>query len=127
MAANYDEWTARCDYHYEGDTPPTHAGQVKHVAMFVWDDHAAEADREKALEAVEAGLAEAEGVEAVLTGRNVGKLTTDYDGIIDLRVADKAAAEKLLSSDAYGRAMETLAPVTRYEWMARMSHVMHRP
>jgi hypothetical protein len=126
VAANYDELTARCDYYYEGDTVPTHAGEVKHVAMFVWDDHAPEADREKAIEAVEA-LADAEGVKSVLTGINVGKLTTDYDWILDLRLADREAAEKLLNGDAYGQAMEAVAPATRYEWTARMSHVMHRP
>jgi hypothetical protein len=40
---------------------------------------------------------------------------------------DKDAAERLLNGDAYAQAMEVVAPATRYEWAARMTHVMHRP
>jgi hypothetical protein len=124
--ANWDELTARCDWYYEDEAPPTHAGAVKHVAMFVWSEDASEADKQAALDAVE-GLAETDQVEAVLTGHNVGKLTTDYDWTMDLRVADRAAAERLLGGDDYRRAMRTVAKATRFEWTARMSHVMHRP
>jgi hypothetical protein len=125
-AANWDELTARCDWYYEGDAPPTRAGNVKHVAMFVWADGVPDALRQDALEAVQA-LAEAEEVEALMTGHNVGQLATDYDWIMDLRVADRAAASRLLEGGAYREAMEAVARATRFEWTARMSHVMHRP
>jgi hypothetical protein len=125
-AANWDELTARCDWYYEGDSPPTHAGLVKHVAMFVWADGISDADRQTALDAVDA-LTEASEVESVLVGHNVGKLTTDFDWIMDLRIPDQDAATRLLGGRDYARAMEAVADTTRFEWTARMSHVMHRP
>jgi hypothetical protein len=125
-AANWDELTARCDWYYEAEAPPTRAGGVKHVAMFIWAEDASDAAKEAAVGAVEA-LAEAEQVEAVLTGHNVGKLTTDYDWIMDLQVADQDSAARLLDGREYAEGMETVAKATRFEWTARMSHVMHRP
>ena len=123
---NWDELTARCDWYYDGDAPPTHAGRVKHVAMFVWAEDASEAAKAAALEAVE-GLAETEEAAAVLTGQNVGKATTAYDWIVDIDAADRDAASRLVAGEAYAQAMATVAAATRFEWTARMSHVMHRP
>jgi hypothetical protein len=122
---NWDELTARCDWYYDGDAPPTHAGRVKHVAMFVWTEAASEAAKAAALEAVQdlAGLAE---VGAVVTGENVGKAPTAFDWIMDIDLADRDAATRLLKGEAYERAMATVADATRFEWTARMSHVMHR-
>jgi hypothetical protein len=125
-ADNWDEVTARCDWYYDGDAPPTHAGLVKHVAMFIWDEGASEADKEGAVAAAQ-GLAEADEVQAAMTGQNVGDSTTAYDWILDLRIADRDAAGRLLESAEYERAMATVAAGTRFEWTARMSHVMHRP
>ena len=68
---NWDEITARCDWYYEGDAPPTHAGEVKHVAMFLWADGASDDAKGAAREAVET-LAQADEVESVLIGDNVG-------------------------------------------------------
>ena len=125
-AANWDELTARCDWYYDAEAPPTHAGLVKHVAMFIWDEQAPDAAREEALAAVEA-LAGADDVDAVMTGQNVGKSTTAYDWILDLQVRDVDAAKRLLEGAEYARAMGPVADATRFEWTARMTHVMHRP
>ena len=58
-------------------------------------------------------------------GENVGKLKTDYDFIVDVQVADEDATKALLEGDAYGAAMAEVIPVTKHEWTARLSHVMH--
>jgi len=121
----WDELTARVDWHYDGE-PPTRRGHVKHVAMFVWADDAAEGARQRALDAVQ-GLAEAPGVEAVAVGHNVGRLVSDYDWIMDVQVPDRAAAERLLNGAPYARAMEAVAAATKYEWTARLSHMMRGP
>jgi hypothetical protein len=60
----------------------------------------------------------------VTIGKNVGSLNTDYDWIVDVQVADRAAAEALIEGDLYREVMSSIAPVTKYEWTARMSHVM---
>jgi hypothetical protein len=125
-AENWDEVTARCDWYYDGDAPPTHARLAKHVAMFIWDEAASEAARRDALAAAEA-LGETDEVDAAMTGHNVGKSTTAYDWILDLLIPDEDAAGRLLESAAYERAMATVAAATHFEWTARMTHVMHRP
>jgi hypothetical protein len=123
---SFDEFTARVDWYYEGDVPPTRAGHVKHAAMFVWSDESSESERSAAIAGVE-GLAGTDGVERVLVGHNVGELTTDYDWIMDLELPDADTARSLLDGGAYREAMETVAAVTKYEWTARLSHPMHRP
>ena len=124
-SVSWDEVTARVDWCYDGE-PPTRRGHVKHVAMFVWADDAAEDARRRALDAVQ-GLAAAPGVEAVAVGHNVGKLVSDYDWIMDVQVPDRAAAERLLNGAPYVRAMKAVAAATKYEWTARLSHVMRGP
>ena len=124
-SVSWDELTARVDWYYDGK-PPTRRGHVKHVAMFVWADDAAEGARRRALDAVQ-DLADAPGVEAVALGHNVGRLMSDYDWIMDVQVLDRAAAERLLSGAPYARAMEAVAAATKYEWTARLSHVMRGP
>jgi hypothetical protein len=122
---SWDELTARVDWHFEGASP-TRRGHVKHVAMFVWADGVSEEAKRRALGAASA-LGEAPGVEAVTIGHNVGQLVSDYDWIMDLQVPDRAAAERLLGSPEYARAMEAVAAATKYEWTARLSHIMRGP
>jgi len=119
----WDELTARVDWY---GAPPVRHGHVKHVAMFVWADDAAEGVKQRALDAVRA-LAEVPGVEAVAAGLNVGKLVSDYDWIMDIQLPDRAATERLLGGAPYARAMEAVAAATKYEWTARLSHVMRGP
>ena len=124
-SVSWDELTARVDWHYDG-APPARRGHVKHVAMFVWADGAAEQAKQRALDAVRR-LAEAPGVEAVTIGHNVGRLVSDYDWIMDVQLPDRTATERLLRGPHYAGAMETVAAVTKYEWTARLSHVMRGP
>jgi hypothetical protein len=122
---SWDELTARVDWYFDGE-PPTRRGQVKHVAMFVWADGVAEQARQRALGAVRA-LEAAPGVTAVALGHNVGQLVSDYDWIMDVHLPDRAAAERLLRGPHYARAMEAVAAATKYEWTARLSHIMRGP
>jgi hypothetical protein len=121
-SVSWDELTARVDWYYDGDLP-TSRGAVKHVAMFVWAETADAEARGRALEAVTALGALAE-VEAVATGTNEGRNVSDYDWIVDLRLADRPAAERLVAGRAYAEAMAAVAAATRCEWTARVTHLM---
>lgn len=116
------ELTARVDWWYEGE-PLIRRGHVRHSAMFVWRDDASDEEREGAIARLSALESEA-GVESLHIGRNVGPLTTDFDLILDVQVPDRDAAAALLAGDAYTSAMRAVAPVTKYEWTARITHVM---
>jgi hypothetical protein len=117
------EETARVDWWYDG-APLITKNQVKHAAMFLWADESDEQSRQDALDTVKS-LEEASEVQQVIIGKNIGTLTTDFDGIVDIRCADRAAAEKLLAGEHYAQAMKRLGEVTQYEWTARLTHVMH--
>jgi hypothetical protein len=117
------EITARVDWWYDGP-PLITKNQIKHSAMFVWADEADEASRAAALDAVKA-LETAPQVQQITIGRNIGTLTTDFDGIIDIRCAGRAAANELIASEEYAQAMKQLGEVTQYEWTARLTHLMH--
>jgi hypothetical protein len=121
-SVSWDELTARVDWFYEGPAP-TRRGHVRHVAMFVWADGIDDAGKREGLDAVEA-LAGLPEVEAVATGANVGVLQSDYDWILDVQVRDRPAAQRLLSGSAFVEAMETVAVLTKFEWTARVTHVM---
>jgi hypothetical protein len=118
----WDELTARVDWNYEGERR-TRRGHVRHVAMFAWADGIAETEKQGALDAA-AALAGEEGVESAATGFNVGVHPSDYDWILDVHVPNRAAAERLLASPGYTRAMEVVAAATKYEWTARITHRM---
>ena len=117
------EETARVDWWYDG-APLITKNQYKHAGMFVWTDESQESARESALEAVKA-LGELPEVAAVTIGKNIGTLKTDFDGIVDIRCADRTAVEKLLAGEQYAQAMRQLGAVTQYEWTARLTHLMH--
>jgi len=121
----WDELTARVDWQYDGD-PPTRRGHVKHVAMFVWADGAAAQTKQRAYDAVRR-LGDAPGVEAVTIGQNVGKLVSDYDWIMDVQLPDRDATEQFLRGRLYAEAMAAVAAATKYEWTARLSHLMRGP
>jgi hypothetical protein len=59
--------------------------------------------------------------------QNDGRLVSDYNWIMDVQVPDRDAAERLLGGLHYARAMEAVAAATKYEWTARMSHIMRGP
>jgi hypothetical protein len=116
------ELTARVDWRYDGDFL-TEPGHVRHSAMFLWREDATNRDKKEAQEAVQ-NLGDAKGVESLTIGKNAGKLTTDFDWIMDVQVRNKAAANDLIKSKAYKDAMKAVAPVTKFEWTARLSHEM---
>jgi hypothetical protein len=64
-------------------------------------------------------------VQHVVIGKNIGTLKTDFDGMLDIRCADRASVEKLLAGEEYAQAMKQLGDVTQYEWTARVTHLMH--
>jgi hypothetical protein len=117
------EETARVDWWYDG-APLITKNQFKHSVMFLWADESDESTRTAALDAVKA-LEEADEVQQVAIGKNVGTLITDFDGIIDIRCADRASAEKLIAGEDYARAFKQLGEATQYEWTARLTHLMH--
>lgn len=116
------ELTARVDWWYDGE-PLINRGHVRHSAMFVWRDDASDEAREEAIARLSA-LESEPGVESLHIGRNVGPLTTDYDLILDVQTPDRDTAAALLGGEAYAAAMRAVAPVTKYEWTARLTHVM---
>ncbi len=123
-AASWDELTARVDWYYDGE-PPTRHRHVKHVAMFVWADDANESARQRAIDAVQT-LVEVPEVESVAVGHNVGTLQSDYDWIMDVQIPDRSSTERLLAGERYAAAMADVAAATKYEWTARLSHMMRR-
>ena len=116
------ELTARVDWWYDGE-PLIRPGLVRHSAMFVWADDVDDAARQQAIDAVRS-LESAPGVESLTIGTNVGTLRTDYDWIIDLQTTDVAAATSVIKGQRYAEVMRAIAPVTKYEWTAALTHVM---
>lgn len=121
-SVSWDEFTARVDWWYDGPIL-TRRGHVRHCAMFVWSDDASDAAKTRAQDATRQ-LTEASGVESVTIGTNIGHLTTDFDWILDIQLVDEDAARALLDSTAYADAMRSVAASTKYEWTARLTHVM---
>jgi hypothetical protein len=122
---NEPELTARVDWWYDGP-PLTRRGHVRHTAMFVWTDEADAAQRKATLDAVRR-FEEAPGIDSVTIGENVGPLTTDYDWLYDVQLTDIDAARSLLDSKLYRDILTTVAPATKYEWTARLTHKMRGP
>ncbi|MGH2630090.1 MAG: hypothetical protein ACRDHI_05985 [Actinomycetota bacterium] len=117
------EMTARIDWWYEGE-PLIAPGHERHAAMFVWRDDVGDDGKAAARDRVRA-LADEAGVERLTIGSGAGSLRTDYDWILDVQLADRAAAEAFVTGEAYRTAMADVAGSTKYEWTARMTHTMH--
>jgi hypothetical protein len=116
------EMTARVDWVYDGD-PLINAGHVRHSAMFVWRDDADDAAKERAF-AHAASLESVDGVDRVTVASNVGPMKTDFDWILDVDLLDGKRTKAMLGGREYGEAMAAIAAATKYEWTARLSHVM---
>lgn len=117
------ELTARIDWWYEGG-PLIEPDHIRHAELFVWRDDADQATKERTLGEVKR-LEDEPGVERVTVGTNVGSLRTDFDWILDVQLPDRDAADRFLHGEGYRAAMAAIAPVTKYEWTARLSHTMH--
>ena len=116
------EMTARVDWNYDGD-PLIAPGHVRHSEMFVWRDDADDSAKEAAMDQARR-LGDAGEVEKVTVAPNVGPMATDFDWILDVQTADEKKAKSLLGGDLYAEVMKAVAPVTKYEWTARINHVM---
>ena len=121
-SVNVDELTARVDWRYEGP-PLIRRGLVRHTAIFVWVDDAPRAERSRALDAAR-GLAKAPGVERVTIGENVGTHAADFDWIVDVQIQHPDAAHGLVAGSLYAEAMAVIQSATKYEWTARVTHLM---
>jgi hypothetical protein len=117
------ELTARIDWLYD-DEPLIEAGHVRHAEMFVWKDDVDDATKERVLDGVKV-LADEPGVERLTVGTGIGGLATDLDWILDVQLPDKEAAERFLASERYRATIADVAAATKYEWTARMTHLMH--
>lgn len=126
--ANYNaavssaEFTARVDYWYDGP-PLTRRGLIRHTALFIWQDAADQAAKQATQDAVRE-LESEPGVVQVTIGENAGKLTTDYDWIMDVQLDNAVSAQSMLNSAAYKALAERLAAATKYQWTARLTHRM---
>ena len=121
-AVNVPDLTARIDWRYEGD-PLIRRGFVRHTAMFVWAPEADAAARSRALAAARR-LADAPGVVSAVTGENAGGPAANFDWILDVQLRDPLAARGLVEGAQYAAAMDAIAPATKHEWTARVTHVM---
>jgi len=91
--------------------------------MFVWTDGAPAAGRARALDAAR-GLAKAPGVVSAAIGENVGTHAANFDWIVDVQMQQPADARALVDGPLYAEAMAVIAQATKYEWTARVTHVM---
>ncbi len=116
------EWTARIDWHYDGPSRIERFG-VRHTALFLWLDDATDTHKNDVRGAFDS-LSSVPGVRSVVTGDNVGTLTTDYDLILDVMLDDVDAAKAFLDHPGYKEATSLAAGTTKYEWTARITHTM---
>jgi hypothetical protein len=121
-SVNVPELTARIDWRYDG-RPRILRGLLRHTAAFVWAEGLPESGRARALQAAR-DLAASPGVLSVAVGENVGTPASNFDWLVDVEVQDLAAARDLVGGPLYAEAMATVAPATKYEWTARVTHVM---
>lgn len=121
-SVSVSDLTARVDWRYEG-APLIRRGLVRHTAMFVWADDAPEGGRSRALDAAR-GLAKAPGVVSAAIGEHVGAHAANFDWIVDVQIQHPAVARELVDGPLYAAAMAVIAPATKYEWTARVTHVM---
>jgi hypothetical protein len=116
------ELTTEIDWRYEGE-PLTRSSAVRHSGMFLWLDEADEAARTAAIDSLRK-LGGEDEVESVVIGQGSGSARGDFDWIVDLQLADEAAARRVLEGEAYRAAIEAVATATRHEWTSRVTHVM---
>ncbi|HEV2280885.1 MAG TPA: hypothetical protein VGX75_00665 [bacterium] len=121
-AVNVPDLTARIDWRYDGN-PLIRRGLVRHTAMFVWTAEADAAARSRALAAART-LADAPGVVSAVRGQIAGGPAANVDWILDVQTQDPPAARGLVEGPRYAEAMGIIAPATKHEWTARVTHVM---
>ncbi len=119
-----NDLTARVEWEYDASIPSFRRGHVRHTAMFIWSDNASEKQKQAALDTVRR-LGDVRGVESLAVGRGITlHRTSDFDWIMDVQLTNPDATKAFLESKAYREVMQAVAPVTRFEWTARASHIM---
>jgi hypothetical protein len=121
-AVNVPELTARIQWRYDG-VPLVRRGLVRHTALFVWADGADAAARANALAGAR-GLAGAPGVVSAVAAEGAGGAVPVFDWILDVQLQNPDAARGLVEGAHYAGAMRAAAAATKYEWTARITHVM---
>jgi hypothetical protein len=116
------EFTARVDWFYD-EPPRIERFGVRHTALFLWLDESTDSEKNDVKEAF-TSTQSARGVGSIVTGDNVGTLTTDYDLIVDVMLEDHDAAKAYLEHSGYREAIDLAAATTKYEWTARITHTM---
>jgi hypothetical protein len=117
------EFTARVDWWYDGP-PRISRGGVRHTALYLWRDDTGGTERDDVREAFASLEQQVDHVTSVSVGDNVGTLTTDYDFLVDVTCDSAEDARALLDHDAYKEALGLAAKATKYEWTARITHLM---
>lgn len=117
------EFTARVDWWYDGP-PRIERFGVRHTALFLWLDETTDTSKADVREAFTSLQTSVPGVDSIVTGDNVGTLTTDYDLIVDVTLDDIDAAKAYLDHPGHKEATDLAAANTKYEWTARITHNM---
>lgn len=117
------ERTARVDWWYDGSSR-VETGAVRHTSLYLWGDDVTASQKSDVREAFLALERTVPGFRSVAVGDNVGTLTTDYDLIVDAHFADLTDAKVSMDHAAYEEALALVAPSTKYEWTARITHTM---
>jgi hypothetical protein len=99
------EFTARVDWWYDGPSPLTERGKVRHVSLFLWDDDLADAKKAE-VKAALASLKAVPSVRRVTIGDNV------------------EGARAFFDHPAQKEAIAVVAGLTKFEWTARITHTM---
>jgi hypothetical protein len=121
-AVTVPELTARIAWRYEG-APLIRRGLVRHTALFLWAPGADAAARSRALAAAR-GLADAPGVLSAAAGEHAGGPGACFDWIFDVQLDGVPAARAFVEGPRYAEAMRVIAPATKSEWTARVTHLM---
>ena len=117
------EFTARVDWLYDGPSRTERFG-VRHTSLFLWLDEATDSAKNDVREAFRSLTSSIPGVRSILAADNVGTLTTDYDLLVDVTLDDLNAAKAYLGHAGQQEAAALAAANTKYEWTARITHLM---
>jgi hypothetical protein len=117
-----EDLTARVDWRYDGQ-PANERGHYRHTALHIWRDDADQALRSRTLDGLHR-LAAAPGIESVATGESLSGDAADFDWVLDVQLADEAAARAFLAGDHCGEVLQAVAGATKHEWTARVTHLM---
>jgi hypothetical protein len=114
-----DGATARIDWRYDGP-PRVNPGGVRHCEAFTWSGGA-----EPSVLAAAAALSAMEGVLSTVAVVDSGDDPRASDWILDVELADEAAARAFLTGDAYREFSNGVAASVDASRTARVTHIDH--